>query len=189
MAIGRGTAIASEHDGITTAAGAFAHGTGPDRRPARAVVSADGALDLGLVLLQEPTPERYERFVAEHVAAPLRAAALVLRLAVGEAVPAPALTPFETIQVETEAFVGALADLSGFQSLPEARLREAVDGLSASFRRLRDAALDVAERLGFEPTIGAPVGSTGAAGEGDVYEAILNRLHEDLLAEKKDRGG
>jgi hypothetical protein len=142
------------------------------------------ALDLGLVLLLEPSTEKYEAFLSEHVAAPMRAAGLVLRLVVAEAFAAPARTPFEVIQVETEKFVGALAGLSGFASVPEAVLEDAVGGVAGSARRLREALLDVAERLGIEPAIAA--GATPDREE--FYQEILHRLYADLLAERKGRG-
>ena len=141
---------------------------------------AAGALDLGMVMLLEPPPERYDRYVSEHIAAPMRAAALVLRLSVAGVVPAPSLTPFDAISVDTEKFLGALGDLRGYATQSADQLNAVVDRLGKSFHRLRDSFLDVGERLGFEPTL-----STDAAPERDAfYEQILDRLYSDLLAER-----
>ena len=112
-----------------------------------------GALDLGMVLLLEPSTDRYQRFVKDHVAAPMRAAALVLRLSVAECVAEPASTPFAAIEADTEAFVAALADLSDYQSLSEGDLDAVARRLAGSVRRLTDSFRDVAERLCFEPGI------------------------------------
>jgi len=143
-----------------------------------------GALDLGLVLLLEPAPDRYARYVAEHVAEPMRAAQRVLRLAVAEGVPEPARTPFEAIEVDAETFVAALGELAAFRTAGEADVRGAVGRLAHSFRRLRSSFLDVAERLGFEPTI-----DSDATPERErFYEDILNGLAADLLAEQKVTG-
>jgi hypothetical protein len=61
-----------------------------------------GALDLGLVVLLEAPAAKYLAYVSDHVAAPMRAAALLLRLPVPDVAEAPALTPFETINAETD---------------------------------------------------------------------------------------
>jgi len=139
-----------------------------------------GALDLGLVLLLEGPPAKYLAYVSPHVAAPMRAAALLLRLQVAEFAAAPALTSFEAINTETEKFASALADLAPFASLADEPLRAVVDRLAASFRRIRDTLLDVAERLCFEPTIAA-----GEPADRDAtYHDIFDRLHADLSAER-----
>jgi hypothetical protein len=139
-----------------------------------------GALDLGMVMLLEPPPDRYARYIADHVAAPMRAAALVLQISVVRAVPVPARTPFDSIVVETEVFLAALSDLGQFVTLPADQLRAAVDRLGTSFSRLRDSFLDVGERLGFEPTL-----AEEATPERDAfYEQILDRLYSDLSAER-----
>jgi hypothetical protein len=117
-----------------------------------------GALDLGLVLLMEPPAERYTRFITDHVAAPMRAASLVLRQAVAECVPEPALTPFQAIVVDTEAFLGALAELAAFASLSEVELDSISTRLRLSHQRLTDSFLDIGERMCFEPTLAREFG-------------------------------
>jgi hypothetical protein len=139
-----------------------------------------GALDLGLVLLMEPPAERFSQFVDEHVAAPMRAAALVLRLAMAECVPEPALTPFQAVVVDTETFVGALGELPGFQSLTDAELESATRRLGLAFDRLRDSFLDIAERLGFEPSIARDF----PAGRWESIGQVIRRLPGDLRAER-----
>jgi hypothetical protein len=144
-----------------------------------------GALDLGMVLLLEPPAERYTQFVVEHAAGPMRAAAIVLRLAVAEVVPEPARTPFEAITVDTEAFVSALGQLADFAGMPEPELKSVVERLTRSYRRLRESFLDVAERLGFEPTIASDTGQAAA----EAHDEILASLYDDLLAERRGGGG
>jgi hypothetical protein len=139
-----------------------------------------GALDLGLVMLMEPPPERYSGYIEDHVAAPMRAAALVLRLAAAEALAEPATTPFQSIVVQTEAFVAALEDLRRFRSESETEVEATVDRLRAAFRRLRDCLLDVAERVGFRPTMASDTTPEREA----FYEEILEGLHADLMAER-----
>jgi hypothetical protein len=117
-----------------------------------------GALDFGLVLLMEPEPEKFARFVNDHVAAPMRAASLVLRLAVAECVPEPAITPFQAVVVDTEMFLGALEELAGFPSLAEADLEAVTSRLATAHQRLIDSFLDIAERMCFEPTIAREFG-------------------------------
>jgi hypothetical protein len=134
-----------------------------------------GALDLGIVLMLEPPPERYTLFVSEHVAGPMRAAAIVLRLAVAEVVPEPARTPFEAITVDTEAFVSAVGRLSDYASMSELELKSVVDHLTGSYRRLRDSFLDVAERLDFEPGIASDTGLS----EAETHDQILAGLYDD----------
>jgi len=139
-----------------------------------------GALDLGLALLLEATAERYEAFVSDHVAAPMRAGALVLRLAVAEAVTEPALSPFVAIQADTEAFVAAPGELATFRSVPRAQLEDTAARLGTAYHRLRDSFLDVAERLGFEPAIARDATPDRDA----LYAIILDRLHGDLTTER-----
>jgi hypothetical protein len=141
---------------------------------------AKAGLDLGLVLLLESPRDRYPNYVVEHIAKPMRAAALVLRVVVAEFVSEPALGPFESIEVETEAFVRSLGELENFSSLGADQLRESVERLGTAFRRLRDSFIDIAERLEFEPSMLAdpPVG--GALD----YDAILRQLYDDLTAER-----
>ena len=117
-----------------------------------------GALDLGLVLLMEPPAERYTRFINDHVAAPMRAASLVLRLAVAECVPEPALTPFQAVVVNTEAFLGALAELAAYPSLSRADLESISTRLGLAHQRLTDSFLDIGERMCFEPTLAREFG-------------------------------
>jgi hypothetical protein len=139
-----------------------------------------GALDLGLVLLLEAPAAKYLAYVTDHVAAPMRAAALLLRLQVAEVAESPALTPFEAIATETEKFALAMAELAGFASLTGEQLRAAVDKLAASFRRISDTLLDVAERLCFEPAVAAEA----PADRDGMYHDILDRLHADLEVER-----
>jgi len=141
-----------------------------------------GSLDLGLVLLLESPNGRYAGFIAEHVAGPMRAAAVVLRLAVAEAVPEPARTPFNAITVDIEAFVSALGRLGDFADMSEPELKDVVQRLAKAYRRLRESFLDVAERLGFEPAIASDPGVAAA----DIRDQIVTGLYDDLLAE---RGG
>jgi len=141
-----------------------------------------GALGLGLVMLLEPPADRYTAFVAEHVAGPMRAAAIVLRLAVAEAVPEPARTPFDAITLDTEAFVSALGRLGDFTKLSESQLKEVVERLEKSYRRLRESFLDVAERLAFEPSIA----SDTSLAEIGTQDQLFAGLYDDLRAE---RGG
>ena len=138
-----------------------------------------GALDLGLVMLQEAPIGRYAQYVADHIAAPMRAAALLLRVTMAEAVPAPALSPLEAIAVDTEIFVGALTDFARVAELSDTELRALADKLGQSFRRLRNSLLDVAERLAFQPTM-----LTTATPEREAfYENILDRLYADLSSD------
>jgi hypothetical protein len=143
-----------------------------------------GAIDLGLVMLMEPQQERYSGYVEDHVAAPMRAAALVLRLAAAETLAEPATTPFQSIVLQTEAFVAALEDLRRFRSEPESEVEATVDRLRASFHRLRDSLLDVAERVGFRPTMLADTTPEREA----FYEGILAGLTADLIGERGESG-
>jgi hypothetical protein len=138
-----------------------------------------GGLDLGPVLLMEPPAERYTRFIDEHVAAPMRAASLVLRLAVAECVPEPALTPFQALVVDTEMFLGALVELAGFRSLSGPELEAATGRLATAHRRLTDSFLDIAERLGFEPSIAGQFPAERRASA----RQVIYRLAADLAAE------
>jgi hypothetical protein len=143
-----------------------------------------GALDLGLVLLPEEPVEGYTRFVNDHVAAPMRAAALLLRLSVAECVREPALTPFEAIEVDTEAFVSALAELSGFRSVAEEELRAVCGRLAVAFRRLTDSFLDIAERLCFEPSFAAELGAQRRV----AIEQAIRDLPTELFAGREGEG-
>jgi hypothetical protein len=144
-----------------------------------------GALDLGLVLLMEPRADRYTAFVTEHVARPMRAAALVLQLAVAEWDAEPATTPFEAVVVDTEAFVGALTDLAAYRTLDEASLKAVAGRLKTSLGRLVDSFLDIAERYCFEPSL---AGLLGPARREELRQAIED-LPTTLAAEKPGDDG
>lgn len=142
-----------------------------------------GALDLGLTLLLEPPRTRYESFVGEHVAAPMRAAALVLRLSVAEFTPQPATTVFEAMSADTEGFVATLAALGRFDAMPDDELVALTLDLEKYFRRLNDSILDVAARLNFHPSAAGHAEQGGDA----VHEAFVERLYADLVATREGR--
>ena len=141
-----------------------------------------GALDLGLVLLLEPPREQYTRFLQDHVAAPMRAAALVLRLSMAECVPEPTLSAFQAVEADTARFIGCLEELSEYGSLSDERLRAVAGGLAAAHGKLTDTFLDIAERLCFEPGLG---GQFGAERREALRQAILD-LPAALSAERVD---
>src|SRR5204863_9733035 len=68
-----------------------------------------GAVDLGLLSCLELPPPEYARFTARHFTEPMRALAVVVRLAVSEANESPPAAPLEGLYVWTEAFVSAVA--------------------------------------------------------------------------------
>ena len=111
-----------------------------------------GALDLGLVLLLESPREGFPRFIAAHVASPMRALSAVLVLAVAEAQDVVATSPFEALIGDTERFLGALDELGQWQSLTPEAIRKEVELLHRSAGRINDTILDIGERLCFEPS-------------------------------------
>ena len=146
-----------------------------------------GALDLGLVLLVDDPPPRprYRSFLSEHVAVPMQAAALMLRLAVAEVVPEPSLTALAAVSEQAAKFAAALTELADFDTLAGAELATVVDRLTAARRRLRESMLDVGERLCFEPTI-----LVGTSAERERFgDDVLARLCDDLLQERRSPVG
>jgi hypothetical protein len=139
-----------------------------------------GAVDLGLLSCLELPPPEYARFTARHFTEPMRALALVVRLAVSEAKESPPAGPLEGVYVWTESFVAALAAVGQFRSLPMRDLRPVAQALKSAWSHLHHCIRELAAALGLELSF-TPLATPEAEQQ---YLALLDSVTIDLEAER-----
>ena len=137
-----------------------------------------GAVDLGLLSCLELPPPEYARFTARHFTEPMRALALVVRLAVSEAKESPPAAPLEGLYVWTESFAAALSAVGQFRSLPRRDLRPVAQALKAAWAQLHSCIRELAAALGLELSF-KPVTSPDSE---QAYLALLDSVAIDLEA-------
>ena len=141
-----------------------------------------GAVDLGLLSCLELPPAEYAQFVARHFVEPMRALAIVVRLAATEAREMPPAGPLEGLYVWTESFAAALSTAGQFRSLPRPDLHGVASALNTAWSQLNDCIRQLADALGLPLSFKA-VRSEEAQQR---YRSLLSNVAGDLAAAREE---
>ena len=141
-----------------------------------------GAVDLGLLNCLELPPPEYASFVARHFIEPMRALAVVSRLAATEAQATPPAAPLEALYVWTESFVAALSTAGQFRALPRPDLDVVASALKTAWSELHRCIRQLAAALGLHLSFKAVTSEKTE----QTYLALLSSLAGDLAAVRQE---